>query len=251
MRERRGFHAANLMIAALTFIMVILAGAGIFALRPVTAKIKTVLNPNSVVDFQIKFQSLQLVLTAVVLLLVYLLNPENFILFFRMGNVTVHISKIAWLGVTGKETWLEIATSIGLFITLGTGIFMFFQLKKAGVQSSEVFKTSELLVWAILFSATNAFSEEAIFRIGIVSPLFGIFSVSAIVLISGVIFGAPHYFGMPSGIIGALMAGFLGWLLAMSLVETQGLLIAWAIHFAQDVVIITSMILMSNKKATV
>jgi len=43
------------------------------------------------------------------------------------------------------------------------------------------------------------------------------------------------------------MAGFLGWLLAMSLVETQGLLIAWAIHFAQDVVIITSMILMSRK----
>jgi membrane protease YdiL (CAAX protease family) len=95
----------------------------------------------------------------------------------------------------------------------------------------------------------NAFSEEAIFRIGIVSPLYGILSVSIIVLISGVVFGLPHYFGMPSGILGALMAGFLGWLLAMSLVETQGLLIAWAIHFVQDVVIITSMILMSNKKA--
>jgi len=47
------------------------------------------------------------------------------------------------------------------------------------------------------------------------------------------------------------MAGFLGWLLALSLIETQGLLIAWAIHFAQDVVIITSMILMSKTSATV
>jgi membrane protease YdiL (CAAX protease family) len=239
------------MIAMLTFIVVILAGAGIFALRPVIAKIKTVLNQNSVVDYQIKFQSLQLVLTAIVLLLVYFLNPENFARFFRMGDVNAHISKIAWLGVTGKETWLEISTSIGLFITLGTGIFMFFQLKKAGVQTSEVLKSSEVLVWAILFSATNAFSEEAIFRIGIVSPLYGIFSVSVIILISAVVFGAPHYFGMPSGIVGALMAGFLGWLLALSLVETQGLLIAWTIHFAQDVVIITSMILLSNKKATV
>ena len=36
-------------------------------------------------------------------------------------------------------------------------------------------------------------------------------------------------------------------LLALSLVETQGLLIAWSIHFVQDVVIITSMILMSRK----
>ena len=67
---------------------------------------------------------------------------------------------------------------------------------------------------------------------------------------SAVVFGLPHYFGTPSGIVGALIAGFLGWLLATSLVETQGLLIAWAIHFVQDVVIITSMILMSRKKAT-
>jgi uncharacterized protein len=235
------------MTPLLTALIVGFAAAGIFTLRPVTAKIKTVLNQNSVVDFQLKFQSLQLVLTAIVLLLVYFLNPENFVRFFRVGDVNAHISKIAWLGVTGNETWLEIATSIGVFITLGTAIFMFFQLKKAGVDY-RYFVFS--LLWAIPFSMTNAFSEEAIFRIGIISPLYGIFSISVIVLISAVVFGAPHYFGMPSGVIGALMAGFLGWLLAMSLVETQGLFLAWAIHFAQDVVIITSMILMNKKLET-
>jgi len=236
------------MITFFTFLLMILAVAGIFALRPITAKIKTVFHQNSVVDYQIKFQSLQLVLTAIVLLLVYFLNPENFAHFFRVGDVNAKISKIAWLGVTGNETWLEIATSIGLFITLGTAIFMFFQLKKAGVDY-RYFLFS--LLWSIPFSAANAFSEEAIFRIGIISPLYGIFSVAVIILISGVVFGLPHYFGMPSGIVGALMAGFLGWLLAMSLVETQGLLIAWAIHFAQDVVIITSMILMSRNQVNV
>jgi hypothetical protein len=45
------------------------------------------------------------------------------------------------------------------------------------------------------------------------------------------------------------MAGFLGWLLAMAMVETQGFLLAWAIHFVQDVVIIASMILMDDRKA--
>ncbi len=194
------------MITLLTALIVGLAAAGIFALRPVTAKIKTVFHSNRVVNTQIKFQILQLLLAAVVLFLIYLINPENFAHFFRLGNVNAHISKIAWLGVSGNETWLEIATSIGLFITLGTAIFMFFQLKKAGI-----------------------------------------FSVSIVILISGVVFGAPHYFGMPSGVVGALMAGFLGWLLAMSLVETQGLFLAWTIHFVQDVVIITSMILMSRK----
>lgn len=228
----------------LTALIIGLAAAGIFALRPVTAKIKTVFHSNPVVNTQIKFQSLQLILAAVVLLLTYFLNSENFTHFFRMGDVNVHISKIGWLGVTGNETWLQIALTLGLYITLGTGIFMFFQLKKAGVDY-RLFLFS--LLWAIPFSVANAFSEEAIFRIGIISPLYGIFSVSAIVLISGVVFGAPHYFGMPSGMVGALMAGFLGWLLAMSLVETQGFLIAWAIHFAQDVVIITSMILMNKK----
>ena len=236
------------MLPYLSIFLVFLAGAGIFALRPITAKITTVFHSNPVVNTQIKFQSLQLVLAAVVLLLIYLLNPENFAHFFHVGNFNAHISKIAWLGVTGDETWLEIATSIGVFITLGTTLFMFFQLKKAGVDY-RYFLFS--LLWAIPFSIANAFSEEAIFRIGIVVPLYGIFSVAVITLISGVIFGAPHYFGMPSGIIGALMAGFLGWLLAMSLVETQGLLLAWAIHFVQDLVIITSMILMSRKTFSV
>ena len=235
------------MTPLLTALIVGLAAAGIFALRPVTAKIKTVFHSNPVVNTQIKFQSLQLILAAVVLLLTYFLNPENFAHFFRVGDVNVHISKIAWLGVTGNETWLEIALTLGLYITLGTAIFMFFQLKKAGVDY-RYFLFS--LLWSIPFSMANAFSEEAIFRIGIISPLYGIFSVSVIVLISGVVFGAPHYFGMPSGVVGAVMAGFLGWLLAMSLVETHGLLIAWAIHFVQDVVIITSTILMSKKRVS-
>ncbi|HNF36385.1 MAG TPA: CPBP family intramembrane metalloprotease, partial [Anaerolineales bacterium] len=117
--------------------------------------------------------------------------------------------------------------------------------KKAGVDYRFLLFS---LLWSIPFSVANAFSEEAIFRMGIVSPLFGVLSTSVILLLSGVIFGAPHYFGQPSGVVGAVMAGFLGWLLAMSLVETQGFLIAWAIHFAQDVVIITSMILMGRKQ---
>ncbi|MBI5824789.1 MAG: CPBP family intramembrane metalloprotease [Chloroflexi bacterium] len=233
------------MIPLLTALIIALAIAGIFSLRPLTAKIKTVFNQNSVVDFQIKFQSMQLILSAIVLAFVYLLNPASFALFFRIGDIRAHISQIAWLGITGNETWLEIASTLGLWITLGTGIFMFFQLKKAGVDY-RYFLFS--LLWAIPFSMANAFSEEAIFRIGIVSPLYGILSAPIILLISGVIFGLPHYFGTPSGFIGVLMAGFLGWLLAMSLVETQGLFLAWAIHFVQDVVIITSMILMSNKE---
>jgi uncharacterized protein len=70
--------------------------------------------------------------------------------------------------------------------------------------------------WIILFSLTNSFDEEAIYRIGIVSPLKGLIAPMTIFLISAVLFGIPHFGGMPSGIIGVLMASVLGYVLAKS-----------------------------------
>lgn len=221
----------------LPILVVILATLGIFQLRKWTVNLKFTLLDNSQLDDLLKFQSAQLLLTAIVLVIVYLLDPANFTRFFRMGDVNAHISQIAWLGITGNETWLQIALTLGLFITLGTGIFMFLQVKKTGAQFKLI---PALLFWSVVFSAMNAFSEEAIFRMGIVSPLYGQLSLPIIAIISSVLFGLPHYFGQPSGIVGVLMAGFLGWLLALSLLETQGLFLAWAIHFVQDIVIFVS-----------
>jgi membrane protease YdiL (CAAX protease family) len=233
-----------MVIMITTFLLILLATAGIFSLRRWTAQIKTNLHANSIVDTQIKFQALQLVLTAVVLLLTYLLNPANFARFFRVGDVHAHISPIAWLGITGSESWLEIALTLGLYITLGTGIVMFLQVKKKGARFT---LPLALVFWSLVFSAMNAFSEEAIFRVGIVSPLYGQLSVPMIAILSGILFGLPHYFGQPSGIVGVLMAGFLGWLLALSLLETQGLFLAWAVHFVQDVVIFVSLFMLNAK----
>jgi len=39
------------------------------------------------------------------------------------------------------------------------------------------------------------------------------------------------------------MAGFLGWLLARSVVDTRGMFWAWFLHFLQDVVIFTAGVL--------
>ena len=230
---------------------IILAAAatfGIFQLRKWTGKLKFALLKDSQLDGLLKFQSAQLIMTIIVLGLVYLLNPASFGTFFRFGDVNAHISKIAWLGITGNETWLQVALTLGLFITLGTATFMFIQVKKTGARFQLV---PVLLFWSVVFSAMNAFSEEAIFRMGIVSPLYGQLSLPMIAVISGILFGLPHYFGQPSGPVGVLMAGFLGWLLALSLLETQGLFLAWAVHFVQDVVIFVSMFAISAKNSPV
>ncbi|MCG7965096.1 MAG: CPBP family intramembrane metalloprotease [Candidatus Thiodiazotropha taylori] len=79
--------------------------------------------------------------------------------------------------------------------------------------------------------------EEAIFRLGIVSPSMDRIDTSYIALISAIIFGVTHFSGMPHGLTGMLMAGFLGWFLAKSVIEAQGIFWAWSIHFIQDVVI--------------
>jgi len=233
----------------ITVLLVLVAIAAIFGIRKVVAALKFNLHKDAWVDQYLKFQSIQMLLAFLFLGIFYLIAPENFVRFFQIGNLNAPISEIRWLGVTAGTAWLEIALTLGFWITFGTAIFMFFQLKKAYVKILSIKKG---IIWVLLFSAMNAFSEEAIFRLGVVVPLYGVMSVSIIILISGILFGLPHYFGTPSGVIGVLMAGFLGWLLALAMLETQGFFIPWSVHFVQDVVILASGYLMQQtQKETV
>lgn len=50
-------------------------------------------------------------------------------------------------------------------------------------------------------------------------------------------------------VVFTLLAGVLGYVLAKSVLETQGFFWAWIIHFFQDVVIFSSVYLMSGAKA--
>ncbi len=87
-----------------------------------------------------------------------------------------------------------------------------------------------------------------IYRMGVVPPLNGLLQPMTIFIISAILFGIPHFGGMPSGLIGATMAGVLGLVLAKSLYETNGFFWAWTIHFIQDVIIIGTLFLMATKK---
>ncbi len=230
----------------LVILMVILATVGIFGIRKLIASLKFTAHKDRWVDQYLKFQSMQLLLALVFLGIVYLIAPDNLARFFRIGDLHAPSSGIRWLGIAAGTPWWQIALTMGFWITVGTGIFMFFQLKQVDVNVSVLIAA---FPWVILLSAMNAFSEEVIFRLGVVSPLDGILPASVVVLISAALFGIPHYFGTPGGIIGALMAGFLGWLMALSLAETQGIFIAWGVHFVQDVVILSSQYLMKDAQS--
>jgi membrane protease YdiL (CAAX protease family) len=146
-------------------------------------------------------------------------------------------------GIKQGDSWLKTGISLSIVISVATGVFMYFQLKGQEVDYG-LLKVG--ILWIILFSLTNSFSEEVIYRIGINAPLFALLSPQKIFLISAVIFGLAHFQGMPNGLIGVLLAGLLGYVLSKSVHETNGIFWAWFIHFLQDVIIIGSLFLMRS-----
>ena len=101
---------------------------------------------------------------------------------------------------------------------------------------------------ALPLSAINALTEELIFRAAIMQSMVHVAGPVLVVIISGLLFGIPHYFGTPGKIPGVVMATFLGVIAAQSVFDTGGLGWAWIMHFVQDVPIITMLLLAGAKK---
>jgi membrane protease YdiL (CAAX protease family) len=200
-------------------------------------------SPHPYLNFQANYQLLLLAISGLSLLVTYLLDKEGFARYFAFGQIAAPTQPMPLFGIKAEDGWLKTGLSLTVVISAATAIFMYFQLKNANV---DWWVLPQGIAWVLLFSLTNAWSEEVIFRLGILSPLAGVLQPMSVFLISAVLFGVPHWAGMPSGLLGALMAGILGLVLAKSLFETQGLFWAWFIHFLQDVIIIGSLFLMSK-----
>lgn len=186
------------------------------------------------IDIRLTYQLVTLVMTLIVLVVLRALNPANFSMFARLGNIAAQPDSVRWLGIKASDTWRGVGLNFAVVVTLATAAFIYF-----GVMGGQPPRAEALafLPWVIVLSAVNAFVEEALTRFGVVVSLYGSLPNNTIFIIAALVFGIPHFFGVPGGIIGSLMAGFLGWLLAKSVLETKGVFWAWFVHFLQDVVI--------------
>lgn len=198
------------------------------------------------INTQSKYQALLLGVAMAVLLAIYFVNEANFSAFLAPGNIAAPAEGVSWLGISEGESWLSLGASLSLFITLATSTFVYLQFRKSGGGLKQLLP---YLPWVLLFSLTNSFSEEVVYRLGVIVPLVGTVDTAYILLFSAAAFGAPHLRGMPNGIVGALMAGLLGWLLAKSVVETNGIFWAWSIHFLQDIVIFSAFVMAAANKS--
>lgn len=190
-----------------------------------------------------KYQMYALLIALSVSMLVLKINPESRVL-LGPGQTSIIAEKSNWLGINGKTKWTANGWQLMLFISLATALFMYAGLVQS--DSTGNFRWT-FVPWVLLFSALNALTEELIFRFGIVGMLTGHAGKARIMLLSAIMFGLPHYFGNPSGAVGVLMSGILGYVLCKATIETRGLLIAWGIHFVQDIIIFTALMMMTLK----
>lgn len=206
--------------------------------------IQLLISRNTFTNELLKYQILALLVALLSMLLTLHFSPQSKSL-LTFGNTKIIAVKEKWLGINGISTWKQNAIQLAFFISLATSVFMFFAVKYSGSLSN--FQWSFMPI-VLLISISNSFSEEMIYRFAINGNLMSASSKLSLILISSVLFGIPHYFGFPSGIIGVIMSATLGYILSKATYETQGIGIAWFIHFLQDVIIFTAVMMMNIKE---
>ncbi len=160
------------------------------------------------------------------------------------GDLSVKAGPVRWLNIPSNWiSWGKLATFSGFAIAGGTLFLTLFTV--TGFSMPETIKDLPRHIPIILVLAlVNSFSEGIIFRNAILASLQDMVSKEHLLLIAAAYFGLAHYYGAPSGVVGVIMSGVLGWWFIRSMYETGGLAAPWFIHFLQDVVIFTTLFLL-------
>lgn len=227
----------TLLIAGIASLLLVSSGT-------FTNQITLRIHADSFVNDLAKHQLFALLVAILSTTAILVLNPGSK-QFLSPGKLNILAEKEMWLGINGKTSWKINGLQLLFFVSIPTAIFMFLAVKSSNSMGN--FRWS-LIPFILVFSLTNSLAEELIFRFGIIGGLFNRYPKQLMLLLSAVFFGIPHYFGSPSGFTGVLMAGILGYILCKATFETKGLLVAWAIHFVQDAIIFTALIMMQVKQ---
>ncbi|MBU7014689.1 MAG: CPBP family intramembrane metalloprotease [Theionarchaea archaeon] len=167
------------------------------------------------------------------LLLSGLRRPD---LFLVKGTIDAPVEPSRLLGMKKPEPWTRTGSIFAVVFTVVT--FMFLVLSTHPTADAFM-NVLPLVPVAVLIAAINAFNEEFTLRAAPLSVLVSTLGKQQALLITTVYFGLGHFYGVPSGVLGVLLSGFLGWFLGKSLLETRGFFWAWVIHFLPDVIIFT------------
>ncbi len=183
-------------------------------------------------------QSLRLLVTFTIIAVLFLMKKHASAFFLAKGNTAAPVEPVKWLGIKDGERWNKLGPLFALIISSGTLAF----LVLAGRPPLDlVVRALPFLPAILLAAALNAFNEEMTYKASFLSVLEEVVGKHQSLWLMAAYFGIWHYYGVPYGIVGVIMATFLGWFLGKSMLETRGLWWAWFIHFLQDVLIFSFM----------
>ena len=195
---------------------------------------QTWLNNPSFNVFMLAEQSLRLIVTLVIIASLFVLKKTRAAFFLVKGDTSAPVEPIRWLDIKQGERWNKLGRKFAIILSLGTLAFLVF----AGRPPMDiVIRALPFLPAVFLAAALNAFNEEMTYKASFLSVLGDVVGKHQALWLMAAYFGIGHFYGIPYGVIGVLMAGFLGWFLGKSMLETRGLWWAWFIHFIQDILI--------------
>jgi membrane protease YdiL (CAAX protease family) len=193
---------------------------------------------NSAVALHLRYQPVAFLVALASVCLVRLLVPDHAD-YLAIGNWSAPATGLGVLGVADGDSWTVVGLTFLAIMTVVTSVVVWLQVGRHQVSGAQVLRA---LPWAVAFSAVNALTEELLFRVTLAEALGPVLAAGWVAALSAVLFGVPHWFGNPGLIPGVLLAGFMGWFLMMSVLQTGGIGWAWTIHVVQDIVILTLLV---------
>lgn len=159
------------------------------------------------------------------------------------GEIDAKATSMTLWGFGPDDTWATVGIAMAFIPAIATTLVVGIQMLKG--QKISLGLIPKALILGLPLALLNSLTEELIFRFLAINLLTGVVASSTIAIASGIFFGLPHYFGSPGKLIGVVMAGALGWVMANAMIETNGFAISWFIHFVQDIPIMAMMLLTS------
>jgi membrane protease YdiL (CAAX protease family) len=171
----------------------------------------------------------------------------------RMGAVLVMLVVLLQMGLRRRDLYLTIGdirataeptrlkiphkpepwTTFGRnYAIISVGLLLFFLIP--ALKPSLTNLSVGLLLFAGACAAMNSFAEEFLYRSALIPQVLPLFGKGATLMLVPAWFGLAHYFGVPNGMTGVLLAGVGGWFFAKSMIETRGIAWAWFLHFLAD-----------------
>ena len=154
--------------------------------------------------------------------------------FLAKGNLAAPAKPIP-LVLTRPPSWRILGPAIAGAMSLGLVVFVFAFGKPPSLQS--LISVLPLLPFVLVFAANNAYGEEMLYRAPWLAALELPAGPTQALLMTAVYFGIGHFYGVPYGILGCIMAFIPGWLMGKAMLETRGFFWAWLIHVCMDTVI--------------